>query len=108
MTVPGTAHVKERKSRSLAKAISWRLIAIVILATISYVFTGSWEEMTLITVVYSGLQIFIYFVHERTWDRIVWGKPNALDQLPPASDITSAEADQIITRLKTLGYIESD
>lgn len=106
MSTPGTVPIKERKSRSLVKAISWRLVALVVLATISYIFTGSWEETTLITAVYSVLQIFIYFLHERIWGRIRWGKPDALDQLPPVHEITPAEADAIVSRLKKLGYVE--
>ena len=90
MSAPGTVPVKERKSRSLVKAISWRLVALVVLGTVSYAFTGSWEETTLITAVYSVLQIFIYFLHERIWSVIHWGKPDALDQLPAADEITPA------------------
>ena len=100
------ANGKEKKSRSLAKAVSWRLVAFVVLATISFAFTGSWHETTLIAVVYSVVQIFVYFAHERAWSGITWGKPDALEQLPPASEVTPDEADVIVRHLRNLGYIE--
>jgi len=106
MSTPGTVPIKERKSRSLVKAISWRVVALVVLGTVSYIVTGTWEETTLITAIYSVLQIFIYFLHERGWDLIKWGKPDAIDQLPAAHEITPAEADAIVNRLKKLGYVE--
>lgn len=96
----------ESKRRSLVKAMSWRIIAILILGTISYIFTGNWEDTSLITIAYSLVQVFIYFLHERLWERIRWGKPNSIDSLPPARELTPEENAIVLNRLKELGYIE--
>lgn len=96
----------ESKRRSLAKAVSWRLVGLVMLGTITYFVTRSWEATGGITVVYHLLQVFLYFGHERVWERIRWGKPNSLEQLPPARELTTRELDVITAHLRELGYIE--
>jgi uncharacterized membrane protein len=97
---------EESSSRSLVKAISWRLVAFTVLGLVSYTFTGDWKETTLITVVYNTVQIFIYFLHERLWDRIHWGRKRGLDQLPPVDELAPPEKAAIQNRLRELGYIE--
>ena len=46
----------EAKRRSLAKAISWRLVAVLVLGLVSYLFTGNWYETAFITLVYNAVQ----------------------------------------------------
>ena len=65
----------ENKTRSLAKVISWRAVGIIFWPTISYTITGDWVETGWLT----GAFLFMtgmYYVHERFWDRIKWGKDN--------------------------------
>ena len=95
----------ESTTRSFAKAVSWRLVAFVVLGVISYLFTGSWKETTLITLAYNIVQIFVYFAHERVWDRIRWGRPDGVE-LPHADELEPAEAEMIREHLRELGYIE--
>ena len=96
----------ENKWRSLVKSISWRIVAFVVLGTISYLFTGNWEETGLITLVYTFVQIFVYFLHERVWATIDWGKTAPIELLPHAEDISAKEVAVIQSHLKQLGYIE--
>jgi len=96
----------EARKRSLAKAISWRVVAFIVLSIITYAFTGSLKETGLIALVYNGLQIGIYFVHERIWERIGWGKPSSIDLLPSAQEVTPEELAVIVDRLRDLGYME--
>jgi uncharacterized membrane protein len=97
---------KDSKARSLVKAISWRMVAFIVLSIISYAITGSARETGLIALVYNVVQIGIYFAHERLWDRIRWGKPNGVDVLPHASQLSPAEMQAVVDRLAELGYIE--
>lgn len=63
----------ETKKRSLAKMISWRVVGIIFWPTISYMITGDWIETGWLT----GAFLFMtgmYYIHERFWDRIKWGK----------------------------------
>ncbi len=99
-------HPRDSKRRSFVKAISWRIVALIVLGTISFTITGNWEETSQITIIYTVLQVFIYFAHERLWDRIAWGKPNSLDTIPPIESLSREEQGIILNRLKDLGYIE--
>jgi len=102
--VPEQGH--EARKRSLAKAISWRVVAFIVLSIITYAFTGSLKETGLIALAYNAVQIGIYFLHERLWERIGWGKPDSLDLLPSASEVTPDELAIIVNRLRDLGYVE--
>jgi uncharacterized membrane protein len=96
----------EARKRSLAKAISWRIIAFIVLAVVTYLFTGSLKQTGLIALIYDTVQIGLYFLHERLWERIGWGKPDSLDLLPSASEVTPDELAAIVDRLRDLGYVE--
>jgi len=63
----------ESHKRSLAKVISWRAVGIVFWPTISYIITGSWIETGLLTSAFIFMT-FMYYFHERIWDRIKWGR----------------------------------
>ncbi len=89
------------------KAISWRVCAIIVLIIISYFVTHSWKEVTYITILYHGFQIFFYYVHERLWTKIPWGKKkHPLSDLPVKENITKEDLKIIAQKLKELGYIE--
>jgi len=40
--------MRDRKRRSIAKAVTWRVIGIIILGAITYMVTGSWEKTGII------------------------------------------------------------
>lgn len=101
-----TTPAGESSSRSLLKSISWRVVAFIVLSIITYAFTGSLRETGLIAIVYNVLQIGIYYLHERTWDRIQWGKPNGIDRLRPLADLSPEEQRNVTEHLRELGYIE--
>lgn len=60
--------------RSIAKAIVWRILGIIILGGLSWVFTKSWEEMSIITISFNSIRLVLYYFHERAWNRISWGR----------------------------------
>lgn len=96
----------DSNKRSLAKAFSWRLIAIVLLTVISYIATGSVEITTSITLAYHAIQILIYFMHERVWSSVSWGVPQGLfiqmTGLSGSGKSTLAQA--VKNRLSAKGY----
>jgi uncharacterized membrane protein len=98
--------MKDSNKRSLSKALSWRLTATIVLATVSYIFTGSALETAWITMVYNVIQIVVYFIHERAWERIRWGKKPDVSRFPHASEIPPEELAQMRAHLQELGYIE--
>ena len=59
--------MREIHLRSMVKSIIWRLLGIVVLAVITYMFTKNWITSTLITFFHHFSFIFIYYFHERIW-----------------------------------------
>lgn len=65
----------ESHRRSIAKALSWRLIAALITALVVFSFTTEAKLAIGIGLADSGIKIFAYYSHERLWNRIGFGRP---------------------------------
>jgi len=65
---------KETNKRSIAKGISWRVIATGTTIAIIYFFFGKLDLAIVAGVIESVLKIGLYWAHERAWFRIRWGK----------------------------------
>ena len=61
--------------RSLVKALSWRVIATLITTLLVFVLTGRPEFAAKVGLADTILKLFIYFGHERLWNRIPFGRP---------------------------------
>ena len=70
--MPMTA--REAHSRSLAKAISWRITGSVDTFVLSFIITGSFKFAGSIALTEMVTKIFLYYLHERAWNVIPWGK----------------------------------
>lgn len=64
----------ESHRRSLVKALSWRLLATFITTGIVFALTGKGEFAATIGVADTVVKFFIYFAHERLWNRIPYGR----------------------------------
>lgn len=60
----------ESKKRSLLKAISYRIICVISMLIITYLFTKNANQSLYITIVFQTIQTVIYYLHERIWVRI--------------------------------------
>lgn len=60
--------------RSMAKAISWRIIATVITSSLALALTGHWEFAATIGLIDTLLKFLVYFGHERLWNQIAYGR----------------------------------
>jgi uncharacterized membrane protein len=69
----------ESLKRSIAKAVSWRLWATSETILISYLLTGSFKLAAAIGAVDTTVKIFTYFIHERFWNRIKYGRESQPD-----------------------------
>ncbi len=74
---------KDSPTRSIFKAISWRLVASGATFIISFVIFRQMTEKTygevletatLITTIEMVAKLILYYLHERLWTNIVWGK----------------------------------
>ncbi|MGB5553040.1 MAG: DUF2061 domain-containing protein [Flavobacteriaceae bacterium] len=64
----------EKPIRSVAKAVSWRVIGTLDTLLISYLLTGEVAIAASIASIDFVTKMFLYFFHERLWNKISWGK----------------------------------
>ena len=64
----------ESTRRSIAKSLSWRIVATVITSTIVYLLTGKSEFAAAVGLADTCIKFFIYFAHERLWNRVPYGR----------------------------------
>ncbi len=60
--------------RTLTKTIVWRVIATLITLAVTFAFTGEIKQATTITLVVAALLMAGYYINERVWDQIRWGR----------------------------------
>ena len=72
----------DSSSRSLAKAVSYRILGSTGTALIVLIFSGSLKLSLGAGVLDMVLKISLYFVHERIWNHIPYGRPK-----PPEYEI---------------------
>jgi len=63
----------DKKRKSFIKAISWRIIAIIITIIVSFIITGEVLIATSIGLLDSLIKIFAYYYHERIWNGTNFG-----------------------------------
>ena len=64
----------DKKKRSLIKSLTWRTSTSIVLMTIGWIFTRDIEQTTLMTIIYTIIQFILYYLHERIWEKIKWGR----------------------------------
>jgi uncharacterized membrane protein len=95
--------------RSWIKSITWRIIGIVILGAISYKLTHDLKAMTGITLIFNAIRLILYYVHERIWERIHWGKiRHPLEHLPVKTNLTPGDYDLIRDYLNQQKYLQPE
>jgi len=66
--------VTDTTRRSLAKAISWRVTGTLDTFLISWLITGEPLLATGIAATEVATKVFLYWAHERIWNRVKWGQ----------------------------------
>lgn len=64
----------EKPLRSIAKAVSWRVLGTLDTIVISWVITGQIAMALSIGSIEVLTKMVLYFFHERLWNIIKWGK----------------------------------
>lgn len=64
----------ESRRRSIAKALSWRVLAVMITAFVAYVFTDDPVFAIQIGLADSVIKLLVYYLHERAWIRASFGR----------------------------------
>ncbi len=69
----------ETRSRSIVKALSWRTLAGLITACVALAMTCELKFAAQIGLIDTLVKLLIYFVHERVWNKIGYGRVVAPD-----------------------------
>lgn len=64
----------ESRFRSIAKTMTWRLLATVITFSVAWVVTGRVTFAVEIGVADTLIKLCVYYSHERFWNRLSFGK----------------------------------
>ena len=65
---------REKRTRSILKAVTYRIISIIMDSTIAYAVTKDTGQTVLLVVFSNAVSIILYFAHERAWNSIIWGR----------------------------------
>jgi len=100
---------KEAHLRSILKAVSYRVLAAIATTTIVFVFTRRIVLSIGVGLVESIVKIICYYLHERAWSFIGFGKKkHPLSSLPVSKPLAEEDMEVIRNKLKDLGYIDED
>ena len=55
---------------SIFKSILWRILGVLILASVTYFFTHNWLTVGLITLIHHATFLLVFYLHERAWTKI--------------------------------------
>ena len=64
----------QSRSRSFIKAVSWRAIATFTGVAIVIAITGEFEHGAVFAGADISLKMLFYYMHERGWEMVTWGK----------------------------------
>lgn len=64
----------ESHKRSIIKAITWRIIALIVTLLVSYIWLGEWGSSIALAITANGIKILLYYLHERGWNLLSWGR----------------------------------
>jgi len=64
---------KETHTRTLIKAISWRVIASLTTTILVYLFFGRLDLAATVGILETLIKIFLYYIHDRAWSKIPFG-----------------------------------
>lgn len=70
----------ETHKRSLVKAMTWRVLAYVITTLTVYLFTKKLTLSLGIGFTDSGIKLFVYYAHERLWQRLKFGRKKEIPE----------------------------
>ena len=66
--------MKVTKARSFTKSLSYRIFGTFSSWAVVYVITGKGSLAALVAFWETVVKVFIYYYHERVWNKIRWGR----------------------------------
>jgi len=94
-------------TRTIVKAVSWRVIATLTTMTIVFLFTRKIFLSVGVGLVEVIAKITFYYLYEITWCKISWGKnKHPLSDLPLKRELKPKDIEIIKNKLNELGYLD--
>jgi uncharacterized membrane protein len=105
--IPSIFPIKSMSSHktSALKSIIWRIMGVIVLASVTYFFTRKWITTTYITLVHHVTFLLVFYLHERLWfwlDFEYWKKTS---RLVPIRQILKAFTYEIVLGMGLGGLI---
>ena len=66
--------LSDTKLRSISKTISWRLTGTLCTFIVSWLILGDISTSSTIAVIQLTFNTIVFYIHERLWNVIKWGK----------------------------------
>lgn len=80
---------EETPARSVVKALSWRLVATLTTITLVFVATSRFDLALTVGVFEAMAKMALYFMHERLWNRLLFGRKRVHHVLVPSEKLAS-------------------
>ena len=98
--------MRDYHKRSVVKAISWRVVATVTTMIVVFAFTRRVTLALEVGAVEVVAKLVFYYLHERAWNWIGWGKlEHPLAGLAVSRELEPEHLREIRTRLEERGYL---
>ena len=65
--------IKEKFRRTVVKTLIWRVIAITSTTILALFLYNDLEKATKLGIIDNVIKLFIHFIFERIWSKILWG-----------------------------------
>jgi uncharacterized membrane protein len=73
----------EKHRRSVTKSVTYRALSISIDSMVAYFFTHSVILSFWIVLFVNGYSTVLYYIHERVWAHVAWGREKKTDDAAP-------------------------
>ena len=93
--------------RSVVKAISWRIVATLTTMSVVFVLTRKIVLMLEVGLLDIVAKLAFYYLHERVWGKIRWGKvTHPLEVLAVRKQLAPEDLERVKEQLKIMGYLD--
>ena len=97
----------DSRARTVVKAVSYRVLATLTTMTIVFLITRKIIISLGVGLVEVIAKITFYYLHERAWHKISWGKnKHPLSGLPVKRELEPKDMAIVKNKLKELGYLD--
>ncbi len=64
----------DSRKKSIAKTLTWRVIAIFITMIAVYIYNKNIKESVVVSLMANSVKMVLYYLHERVWNNVGFGR----------------------------------